>query len=81
MASGETNHGNLEVILGSAVSIPLNIITGLADLLIMKGIISREEMANVLQGLLQTAPAHGDAQEMVRMIVESTLARYQSSAE
>ncbi len=68
--------GNLEAMLGSAISIPLNIATGIADLLIEKGVISREEMATILRRLLARAPDHGEAREMVRMIVENTLANY-----
>jgi hypothetical protein len=68
--------GNAEQIVGAAISVPLNIIHGLADLLIAKGIISREEMVSLLQSL--SAHASGrENEDMVRMMLEGVLTRYQ----
>lgn len=73
----EPNKGNAEKVLGSALSVPISMITGLADLLIAKEVISREEMVSLLQRLADLAPKHGENEDVVRMMLEATLARYQ----
>jgi hypothetical protein len=75
----QTGKGNAEKVFGSAISVPLDMITGLADLLIAKDVISREEMVSLLQQLADRSPKHGENEDMVRMILEATLARYQKS--
>ena len=73
------DNGNVEQVLGSALSVPMNIISGLAELLIAKDVISREEMVSLLQQMADRSPKHGENEDMVRMILEATLARYQKS--
>jgi hypothetical protein len=77
MTMAQTGKGNAEKVLGSAISVPINMVTGLADLLIAKEVISREEMVSLLQGLADLAPKHGENEDMVRMMLEATLAHYQ----
>jgi len=73
----QTGKGNAEKVLGSALSVPMNIIIGLADLLIAKDVISREEMVSLLQRMADHSQRHGEHEDMVRMMLEATLARYQ----
>jgi hypothetical protein len=75
----QTGKRNAEKVLGNALSVPMNIIIGLADLLIAKDVISREEMASLLQRIADRSPKHGEHEDMARMILEATLARYQKS--
>jgi hypothetical protein len=72
-----TGKGNAEGVLASAFSVPISMITGLADLLIAKDVISREEMVSLLQRLADRSPKFGENEDMVRMMLEATLARYQ----
>ena len=69
--------GNAEQVLGSALSVPLNIINGIADLLIAKGVISGAEMHSILQHLVDLAPNHGENEQMVRMLLAGTISRFQ----
>jgi hypothetical protein len=76
-AMSEPESGNSEV-LASAVSVPINIINGLADLLISKGIISRDEMVSLVQRLVDLSPQHGENEPMVKMMLAGILRRFQS---
>ncbi|AUC94589.1 hypothetical protein CWS35_10170 [Bradyrhizobium sp. SK17] len=78
---GEPTKGNVEQVLGSAISVPMTIIISLADLLIAKQVISRDEMASLLQRLAESAPSHGANEGMVRILLEGTLTRYQTPPE
>jgi hypothetical protein len=73
----QTGKGNAEKVFASAISVPMNIVIGLADLLIAKDAISREEMVSLLQRLADRSPKHGEHEDMVRMMLEAALARYQ----
>jgi hypothetical protein len=73
----QTGKGNAEKVLGNALSVPLGMITGLADLLIAKDVISREEMVSLLQRMADRSPKHGEHEDMVRMMLEAILAKYQ----
>jgi hypothetical protein len=75
----QTGKGNAEKVLASAISVPMNIVIGLADLLIAKDVISQDEMVSLLQRLADRSPKHGEHEDMVRMMLEATLARYQKS--
>jgi len=61
----QTGKGNAEKVLGSALSVPMNIIIGLADLLIAKDVISREEMVSLLQRMADHSQRHGEHEDMV----------------
>jgi len=69
--------GNAELVLASAVSVPMNIVNGLADLLIAKHLISRDEMLALLERLLDRAPEHGAQEPMVRMMLAGSISRFQ----
>ena len=51
----EYKPGKAEDVIGSAISVPMNLILGVADLLISKGVISQQETAS----LLRWAGRHG----------------------
>jgi hypothetical protein len=65
-------------IVGAAISIPTNIIFGIADLLIEKNIISREEVASILRSLLDGSAEPGENGEMVRQHFRALLTLYES---
>ena len=73
------DNGNVEQVLGSALGVPMNIISGLAELLIAKDVISREEMVSLLQRMSDLAPKHGKNEDMVRMMLEAMLLRFQKA--
>jgi hypothetical protein len=72
----EPQLGNAEEMIGGAVSVPINLIVGVADLLISKGVISKLEMASVIRHLMEHSPAHGECDEMVRLMLEPLLERF-----
>jgi hypothetical protein len=47
----------------------------MADLLISKGVISQQEMASLLRHLIENSPTHDENEKIVRMTLESLLAR------
>jgi hypothetical protein len=67
-----------EKLVASAISAPLNLITGLADLLIYKGVISCEEMASILRVVLAESTAQGENEGMVKMLLEPLLAEFET---
>jgi hypothetical protein len=65
----QTGKGNnAEKVFASAISVPMNIVIGLADLLIAKDVISREEMVSLLQRLADHSPKHGEHEDHSRTI-------------
>jgi hypothetical protein len=73
----EPRLGNAEEMIGSAVSVPINLIAGIADMLISKGIISKQEMTFLIRHLIDRSAAHGEMEEMVRLILRPLLARFE----
>jgi hypothetical protein len=69
--------GNAEETIGSAVSVPINLIIGMADLLISKNIISKQEISLLIRHLMEHPPTNGESDEMVRMILGPLLARFE----
>jgi len=72
----EPHLGNAEDVIGSAVSVPISLIVGMADLLISKGVISKQEMAFLIRNLMERSPTHGENEEMVRMMLGPLLALF-----
>jgi hypothetical protein len=64
-----------EDMIGSAVSIPINMIYELADLLISKKLISQQEMCSILQHLIDGYQFSDENHEaMVKGILQAALA-------
>jgi hypothetical protein len=63
--------------LASAIGIPINMIIGLAGLLISKNVISCDEMASLLQDLAERSSSAGENEAMVRMIIETALTQFE----
>jgi len=74
-----TNHvpDNAEELIGAALSVPMNIVNSLADLLISKEIISRQEVVSILRRLIDVSPTYGQHEAMVRMMLEGALTRFE----
>ena len=64
----EHEQGNAEEVIANAVSVPLNIIAGIAHLLVSKGVISREEVACILRDLMKLSPMPRENEDMARRI-------------
>jgi hypothetical protein len=64
--------GNVEEVLGAALSAVISLIMGLGDLLAAKGVISREELASLVQRKIAAVPA-GEQQEMMQTILRAAL--------
>jgi hypothetical protein len=71
--------GSEEDILGSAISVPLTLIGGMAELLISRGVISKQEMAFLIRHLMERSPSHGENEEMVRMMLKPLLALFEDT--
>jgi hypothetical protein len=76
----EPKQHNAEEAVASAISVPMNLILGVIDLLISKGVISRHEMASLLRHLMEHSQVHDENEKMVRMTLESLLARFENTA-
>jgi hypothetical protein len=74
MATSDPN-----TIMASALSVPMNLIMGVADLLIQKGIISSNEVAAIAKAL--SAASHGENEAMVKMMLESFAVRFEAPHE
>jgi len=68
----EMNQGNAERVIGAAISVPINIINGLTDLLISKGVISRVEAVDLLQRLIASVQPSEDS-EMLKDLLRMAL--------
>jgi hypothetical protein len=73
----KSKSSNIEEVVGGAVSIPINMINGLADLLIHKGVISRQEMVSMLRHLIDNSPHLGDREQMQRLMLEAVVTRFE----
>jgi len=67
-------------IIGGIVSVPMNLILGMADLLISKSVISQQEMASLLRHLIEHTPTHDENGKLVRGTLESLLPRFENMA-
>jgi hypothetical protein len=65
---------NAEEVIGAAISIPLNLIIGIANLLIAKGFITSQEMTSLIQHEID-AP-RGEDEDWVTNILEDTLMQF-----
>ena len=74
----EYKPGKAEDVIGSAISVPMNLILGVADLLISKVVISQQEMASLLRHLIENSQTLGEND--VTMTLESILARFENTA-
>jgi hypothetical protein len=68
-----------EEIMGSAISVPINLIVGISDILISKGVISKQEMAFIVRHLMERSHTHGENEEMVRMMLEPLLMGFEDT--
>jgi len=66
-----------ERVLGSALSIPLNLVIGLADLLIGKGVLSKAEMVDLVRRI-QSQAHGGEHGENIKFTLEAIAARFES---
>jgi hypothetical protein len=73
----EHERGNAEEILATAVCVPMNLVANLADLLISKGIISRQEVVSLVRNLTPPSSEHSESQNLVRIMVEATAKRFE----
>jgi hypothetical protein len=73
----EHANDNVEQVVGSAVSVPMNLIALITDLLISKGVMSRQEMASAVRSLAEISSTHGENEVMVRMLLEGFAARFE----
>jgi hypothetical protein len=73
----EADRKEVEELVASLVSVPLNMFVGLASLLTAKGVISREDIASLLQRVADRAPAHGENEATVRMLIGPILAQFE----
>ncbi len=72
-----TPEHNAEDMIGSAVSIPINMIYGLADLLISKGLISQQDIRSLLQRLIDDYQFSDENEEaMVKGILKAAMTRF-----
>jgi hypothetical protein len=76
-----TNAKDPNVVMGSALSVPLNLIMGIADLLIQKGLISSNEVAAIAQALSAASNSHGENEAMVKMMLEAFAVRFEAPRE
>jgi hypothetical protein len=75
----EPHLGKAEDVIGSAVSVPISLIVAMTDLLISKGIISKQEMAFLIRNLMERSPTHGENEEMVRVMLGPLLALFEDA--
>jgi hypothetical protein len=69
------------VMAASALSVPMSLIMGIADLLIQKGIISSNEVAAIAQALSAASNCHGENEAMVKMMLEGFAVRFEAPRE
>jgi hypothetical protein len=68
-----------EKLMSCAVSVLLNLIADMAHLLILKGVISPEEMASILRDHLgELSPIDGENEELVKTMLEPLLAEFEN---
>jgi hypothetical protein len=73
----EPKPGKAEDVIGS-ISIPLNLIVGMAGLLISTGVLSQQEIVSIIRHLMDRSQTHGENEEMVRITLESLLAQFEN---
>jgi hypothetical protein len=73
----DQERGNIERVLGAALSVPVNMINGLTGLLITKGVISHHEAADLLHRLIASVEP-GEDSEMIKNILRSALDKLES---
>jgi hypothetical protein len=71
------NGSNVNEVIGAALSVPLNVVFGVVDLLIQRGVISRDEMASVLRNLIDRSRGQIEIPEWVTEMLESALRLYE----
>jgi hypothetical protein len=71
----KTSSGNAEEVIGAAMAVELSIINGIIDLLTARNVITRSEMATMLQDLLDRSN-YGEHQEMANMILKMMVGRF-----
>jgi hypothetical protein len=72
----ETNANDEEKLVGSLTSLPLNLFAALAELLISKGVITREEITRLVRNEAAGASSHGENERVMRVILETLAARF-----
>jgi hypothetical protein len=73
----DQERGNAERVLGAAISVPINMINALIDLLISKGVISRNEASDIFHGLIASVHQSEDA-EMLKEMYRTAMERLQT---
>ena len=76
----EPKPGTAEDVIASAVSVPMNLILGVADLLMSKGVISQQEMASLLRHLIEHSQTP-ENEKTVTTTLKSLLARFENTAQ